>query len=245
MQISPDGGRSLRYEGNWRDIFQNWEALGVSFPRYLPGIIAKFVNASTVDGFNPYRITRDGIDWEVADPEDPWSYIGYWGDHQIIYLLRFLEAAERFLPGTLEGLLEREIFCFADVPYRIKPYEEILEDPYSTIVYDTALASRVEDRVGAVGTDGRLVQGDDGSIYHVNLLEKLLVPALSKLSNFVPGGGIWMNTQRPEWNDANNALVGNGLSVVTLCHLRRYIRFLEGLLRRCGDTVVARSRAPT
>jgi hypothetical protein len=39
---------------------------------------------------------------------------------------------------------------------------------------------------------------------------------MTKLSNFIPGGGIWMNTQRPEWNDANNALVGNGISVVTL-----------------------------
>ena len=31
-----------------------------------------------------------------------------------------------------------------------------------------------------------------------------------------------MNTQRPEWNDANNALVGYGLSMVTLYQLRRY-----------------------
>ena len=46
----------------------------------------------------------------------------------------------------------------------------------------------------------------------------------------MPGGGIWLNTQRPEWNDANNALVGYGLSVVTLCYLRRYLRLLEGLL---------------
>ena len=38
-------------------------------------------------------------------------------------------------------------------------------------------------------------------------------------------GGIWMNTQRPEWNDANNALVGHGLSMVTLCYLRRYVCF--------------------
>jgi hypothetical protein len=35
------------------------------------------------------------------------------------------------------------------------------------------------------------------------------------MSNFIPEGGIWMNTQRPEWNDANNALVGNGVSMVT------------------------------
>ena len=227
---NPDGSRALRYEGNWRDIFQNWEALCLSFPGFLPNIIAKFVNASTVDGFNPYRITRDGIDWEVADPDDPWSHIGYWGDHQIIYLLKFLEALPRFYPGVLESLFEREIFCYADVPYRIKSYPEILEDPHSTILYDTKFASLIEKRVMNIGTDGKLVHGKDGSICRVNLLEKLLVAALSKLSNLVCDGGIWMNTQRPEWNDANNALAGNGISMVTLCYLRRYLSFLEGLL---------------
>jgi hypothetical protein len=225
-----DGGRSLRYEGNWRDIFQNWEALSLSFPEFLPGIIAKFVNASTVDGFNPYRITREGVDWENVNPNDPWSHIGYWGDHQIIYLLKFLEALARSSPGTLESLVHRDIFSYAHVPYRIRPYEEIVRDPRVTIDYDQERARLIDERVRALGADGKLLPGPDGTIYHVNLLEKLLVPLLSKLSNFVPDGGIWMNTQRPEWNDANNALVGDGLSMVTVAYLRRYVAFLEGFL---------------
>jgi hypothetical protein len=233
-----DGTRALRHEGNWRDIFQNWEALSVSFPGFLPSIIAKFVNASTVDGFNPYRITRDGIDWEVADPGNAWSYIGYWGDHQIIYLLKFLEALQRFSPGALEDMLGMEIFCYADVPYRIKPYKKLLDDPHSTIVYDTDLASRIEERVREIGGDGRLVLDPDGAVCHVSLFEKLLVPVLSKVSNLVPDGGIWMNTQRPEWNDANNALVGRGVSMVTLCHLRRHLRFLGELFGRAGDMTI-------
>jgi hypothetical protein len=53
---------------------------------------------------------------------------------------------------------------------------------------------------------------------------------MAKISNFIPAGGIWMNTQRPEWNDANNALVGNGVSVVTLCYLRRFLKFLDTFL---------------
>jgi len=225
-----DGTRALHYEGNWRDIFQNWEALALSFPALLPNFIAKFVNASTVDGFNPYRIGRDGIDWEVIDPRNPWSNIGYWGDHQIVYLLRFLEALRRFHPGALESLLDRRIFSYADVPYRIKPFGAILQDPRSTIEFDRQQAARIEERVEIVGTDGKLLPARDGSVLHVNLLEKLLVPALGKLSNFVPDGGIWMNTQRPEWNDANNALAGNGVSMVTLYHLRRYLLFLKEVL---------------
>ena len=60
------------------------------------------------------------------------------------------------------------------------------------------------------------------------------MPALVKIGNLVPGGGIWMNTQRPEWNDANNALVGYGLSMVTLCYLRRYLVQLADLVEEHG-----------
>jgi len=237
-----DGTRALAYEGNWRDIFQNWEALCASFPAFLPGVVARFVNASTADGFNPYRIERDGIDWEVLDPRDPWGHIGYWGDHQIVYLLRLLEATARSAPGTLEDLLAREIFVYADVPYRIAPYAAIVTDPHHTIRYDAEHAERVAERVAAGGTDGRLVRDRAGALHRVSLLEKLLVPTLAKLSNLVPEGGIWMNTQRPEWNDANNALVGHGVSMVTLFHLRRYLDFLGRLVTTAGDAPVPFSR---
>ena len=235
----PDGARALHYEGNWRDIFQNWEALAASFPGFLPGMVAKFVNASTVDGFNPYRITREGVDWEVEQPGHPWSNIGYWGDHQVVYLQRLLEGLRETWPGTLEAMLDRAIFAYAQVPYRIAPFASLVANPRSTIRYDHDLAARVEARVRERGTDGRLVPGPDGGVRHVTLLEKLLVTVLARLSNLVPGGGIWMNTQRPEWNDANNALVGHGVSVVTLAHLRRMLAFLRVLLVPRRDTVVA------
>ena len=74
-------------------------------------------------------------------------------------------------------------------------------------------------------------------MYQVTLLEKLLVPMLSKLSNLVVGGGIWLNTQRPEWNDGNNALVGSGVSFVTLCYLQRYTQFLKTILASCPQQI--------
>ena len=228
-----EGQPIIHYEGNWRDIFQNWEALCLSFPAYLPSVVSVFVNASTPDGFNAYRISREGIDWEVPDPDDPWSNIGYWGDHQIVYLHRLLEATRRYLPGELERLLDRAWFSYADVPYRIASFDEMVRDPKSTIHFDDAAARRSAERVEAFGQDGKLLWGPDGQVFLVTLLEKLLVPALSKLSNYVPGGGIWMNAQRPEWNDANNALVGYGVSMVTLYQLRSYLR---QLINTIGDS---------
>ena len=233
-----DGTPSLTYQGNWRDIFQNWESLCISFPEYLPSIIAKFVNASTIDGFNPYRISRDGVDWEVPEPHNPWSNIGYWGDHQLIYLLRLLEATDASQPGTLDAMLVTARFAYANVPYRLKRAEELFADPRKAIDFDDQAEAATQARVADIGADGRLSVDASGHILHVTLAEKLLVPVLSKLGCFVPGGGIWMNTQRPEWNDANNALAGHGLSVVTLCYLRRTLGFLQNLFGRQTATTL-------
>ncbi len=224
------GDDLLSYQGNWRDIFQNWEALAFSYPEFVENMIAKFVNASTIDGYNPYRITKEGIDWEVEEADNPWSYIGYWGDHQIVYLLKLLEQSRSFHPEKLRELLHEPVFCYANVPYRIKPLDQLLDDPKDTVVFDNAVAELVDRRVAAVGADGKLIQNNAGETYQVNLLEKLLVPLLAKLCNLAVGGGIWLNTQRPEWNDANNALVGQGLSMVTLYYMRRYVQFLREFL---------------
>ncbi|MEM8890075.1 MAG: hypothetical protein AAGD28_19020 [Bacteroidota bacterium] len=225
------GAPILNFQGNWRDIFQNWEALCLSYPEYTESIIFKFLNASTADGYNPYRITREGIDWEVIDPHDPWSFIGYWGDHQIIYLLKLMELSQKHHPALLENSLQQEIFVYANVPYKIKSFEELLADPRDTIIFDEGLHNRIDGLVEKIGADGKLILGENDEPFCVNLAEKLLLTALTKLSNFVPEGGIWMNTQRPEWNDANNALVGYGISMVTLCYLRRYLAFLKELLQ--------------
>lgn len=228
--VKEDGSKNRSYEGNWRDIFQNWEALGLSYPEYLTSMIAKFVNASTADGYNPYRITRNGIDWEKIEPDDPWSFIGYWGDHQIIYLLKLLEASNNHYPGLLKALLQQDEFCYANVPYRIKAYSEIVSNPRDTIEYDDEVERLAEERFEKIGSDGKLIWGKNGNVLKVNLLEKLLVTLLAKLSNFIPDAGIWLNTQRPEWNDANNALVGNGVSMVTVYYLRRFVAFLTPLI---------------
>ena len=84
-----------------------------------------------------------------------------------------------------------------------------------------------------------MVVDGQGDVYHANLVEKLLVPVLAKLSNFVPDGGIWLNTQRPEWNDANNALVGSGLSMVTVCYLRRHLDLLVELIKDFDNQRIA------
>ena len=223
------GNNLLGFQGNWRDIFQNWEALSVPFPDFVESIIVKFVNASTADGYNPYRITQDGIDWEVPEPDHPWAAIGYWGDHQVIYLTKLIELSRSHHPERLRALLERDLFTYANVPYRIRPYNEIVANVRDTIVFDHAKQKHINARVAELGSDGKLLEDAQG-LTKVTLLEKLWVTALGKLGNLVPGGGLWLNTGRPEWNDANNALVGYGLSMVTTYYLERYLAVLVELM---------------
>ena len=229
-QSEIDGSKILDYEGNWRDIFQNWEALAHSFPDFMENMIHKFLNATTFDGYNPYRVTKDGFDWETVEEDNPWSYIGYWGDHQIIYLLKFLEFIEKHQPKKLEEYFNKDIFVYANVPYVIKSYDDILKNPKDTIEFNHKLDEHIREERDNIGADGALLKDANGAIYKVNFIEKILATVLAKMSNFIPEGGIWLNTQRPEWNDANNALVGNGVSMVTLYYMRRFLNFFHQIV---------------
>jgi hypothetical protein len=231
-QSEIDGSKILDYEGNWRDIFQNWEALAHSHPEFIEGMIHKFLNATTFEGYNPYRVTKGGFDWEAIEENDPWSYIGYWGDHQIIYLLKFLEFIEDYYPNQLEKRFSENIFVYANVPYKIKSYEDILKNPKDTIDFDHELDAEIREKRDVLGADGALLIDQESHVYKVNLIEKLLATVLAKVSNFIPEGGIWLNTQRPEWNDANNALVGNGVSMVTLYYLNRFLNFFQNIVEK-------------
>lgn len=224
-----DGKRLISYQGNWRDIFQNWEALSLSYPDYVNGIIAKFLNATTADGYNPYKVTSEGIDWEVIEPENPWSNIGYWGDHQIIYLCRLLELSFAHNPEALRDMLGNREFAFANVPYRFRSYDEIVRNPKDSIYFDDDLHKHIFALLPTYGQDARLVMDQHEQPLLVTFTEKVLITLLTKLSNFIPEAGVWMNTLRPEWNDANNALVGYGASMVTLCYMRRFVGFLKQL----------------
>jgi hypothetical protein len=227
------------YQGNWRDIFQNWEALCLSYPMYFPSIVVKFLNATTIDGYNPYRISQDGIDWEVPEPDNPWSNIGYWSDHQIVYLTKILEHVDNILPGEIDNMLNSSMFVYAEVPYRIKSFEHLLSDPFDSIEFDDKRDAALRVRKSEIGADGFLLSDNQHQLVRGTMAEKLLILLLAKAANYVPGGGIWMNTQRPEWNDANNALAGWGLSVVTLSYLLRYLKVLDRLFAKGSDEKVS------
>ena len=229
---SAEGKPILNYEGNWRDIFQNWEALVWSYPDYIKNMCAKFLNAMTADGFNPYKINRAGIDWEIPDPNNPWAQYGYWGDHQVIYFDKLLEFYAKTNYEKLLSSINERVYTSSNVPYRLVDYKKILEKPRNSLVFDYELSDKLAAATKKYGSDQKLVLDTNGQPYLLTFAAKVMQIVLTKAANFVPGGGIWLNTQRPEWNDANNALAGYGLSVVTLCYLCRFINTLLDIFEK-------------
>ena len=223
--VTKDGSDKINYEGNWRDIFQNWEALLWSYPQYAVNIASVFVNTMTVEGYNPYRITRNSLDWEVPEEGNPWAQFGFWGDHQVIYLQKILEFLWKFDKKQLLSLLNEKIFSTANIPYRIKSYAEILKDPRNSIKFDYEIDKKLREEEKSFGTDARCIRSGE-NLQLTTLTTKIIQLILAKMLNHIPNAGIWMNTQRPEWNDANNALAGWGTSVVTMCYLDRMLSFL-------------------
>ena len=239
---SVSGLPEVGYEGNWRDLFQNWEALAVSHPAFLQAMVLRFLNASTVDGHNPYRITTHGVDWERPDPEDPWATIGYWGDHQIIYLYRLFSRYKEVFPDAWAEDLRSRRCVYTDVPYRLRDYDEMLRNASDTVVFDRERDRVLEQAIGAEGTDAVLSKDRSGDVHRVTAFEKVLLAALVKIANFIPDAGIWLNTQRPEWNDALNAIVGKSASVVTACHLKLFLECLQDLVQSSEKDSWALSR---
>ena len=125
--------------------------------------------------------------------------------------------SDKHNPEQLRALLNERAYTFANIPYRIKSYAELVVDPKNGVRFDQEAHQRI-------------LNNDVPHDLRTTLADKLLITLLTKLSNLIPEAGIWMNTLRPEWNDANNALVGYGASMVTLCYMRRYVTFLQQLI---------------
>ena len=201
----------------------------------LPGRDASSSTRRPSTATTPTASTDDGIDWEVPDPETRGRTSGTGAITRSSTCCGCSRRPSSTCRARSRDDSTLEAFTYADVPYRIRPYDELVRDPKSTIEFDDGAARRggATSRASSAATAG-CSSTPTSRIVVVTLLEKLLVSALAKLSNLVPDGGIWMNTQRPEWNDANNALVGYGLSMVTLFHLRRYLAHLRSLVAEHG-----------
>ena len=101
------------------------------------------------------------------------------------YLLKFLEFIEKHYPSKLAALFNDDIFVYANVPYKIKSYADILKNSKDTIDFDHQLQAKIEERRVKVGADGSLLR--DKNNKGVPLAKKLA--KLLNINNLVITSG--------------------------------------------------------
>ena len=78
---------------------------------------------------------------------------------------------------------------YVDVPYRLKPFEEILKTPGDTVIFDAAANDSLRRNIQLSGSDAVLVRNLDKKIHYVSLAEKLLLTSLVRSQILFPGQG--------------------------------------------------------
>ena len=84
-------------------------------------------------------------------------------------MLKLLELAQAHNQQTLSELLVERIYVYANVPYRIKSYEEIVFNPQDTIHFDHLEAQVISERITLLGLDGKLVLESKNTPIRCNL----------------------------------------------------------------------------
>ena len=75
-----------------------------------------------------------------------------------------LEISNNYHPARLGALLHQPVYSYANVPYRIKSFESLLEDAKDTVVYDEESGRRIAQRLAEKGADGRLILDREGEV---------------------------------------------------------------------------------
>ena len=70
---------------------------------------------------------------------------------KLLELLKFLEFIENHAPNSLEAYFDKDIFVYANVPYKIKKHEDILKNPKDTIDFDEKSDHAIRARRNEMG----------------------------------------------------------------------------------------------
>ena len=146
------GNKLLNYKGNWRDIFQNWEALSSSIPYFGTNVISKTGHATTADA-TTLPNCQQGSTGSAPSLKTPGRTL-VTGPMPLIYLLKLIEQSVA-QPVALKSMMFSDAFAYANVPYRtLSRTLNILSDPYDTIEFMRiwiALSMAVLSRWGRMG----------------------------------------------------------------------------------------------
>jgi hypothetical protein len=77
-------------------------------------------------------------------------------------LLKLLEINEKYFPGQLSSQFNQDLFVYANVPYKIKSYNEIVNNAKDTIEFEEALDAKIRKKRDLIGSDATLLEDQKG-----------------------------------------------------------------------------------
>jgi hypothetical protein len=92
-------------------------------------------------------------------------------------------------------LWDPALFSFADLPCRLKPPPN-RRRPKSTLAFDEAAPALAHERARRIGSDRLPLCDDNDEPVLATTGETLAVILLAWAGSLVPGGGLWLHTQR-------------------------------------------------
>ena len=87
----------------------------------------------------------------------------------------------------IKKYFDEDVFVYANVPYEIKSYQNIILDPKNTIDFNHDSEEKIIHLKSRIGSDGALLTDRSDNIIKVNFIEKILATVIAKVSNFIPG----------------------------------------------------------
>lgn len=178
---------------------------------FTPGALLKFIEDSHIN------LTLERNDFlklvmskSIQENQAAYGH-GFWVDHWT-YNMDLVDSYLNVYPDHLEELMYHTPLKYFQSPEEVLDRNDkyVITEEGKIRQYDQLF--RDEDRIKKLDMDpnaSNWMKNEDGTIYHSNLFEKLLVLSVNKVTNFDPSNlGIMMNSDKPGWNDAMNGLPG-------------------------------------
>jgi len=242
----------------YKFIFLDKEEFINSFKDILPGYVAEdswsmcsgyfslgdFIHFLKKKGISPklWDACASRVISRASKEEEASFGEGFWIDHWV-YNLDLIESYLSVFPDKEEELLFEESYFFYDDFCKVNPRSKRIGLWKGRVMHHNFL--QFDGNKPHLLNSRRLLRHrlrikDTDQVFYTNIVTKIMVTILNKLSTLDPFGlGIEMEAGKPGWCDALNGLPAVfGSSLPEVFELKRLCLFLNSRIRKYADKVI-------
>ena len=138
----------------WGYVFKDWHGPPLDIITYIPP-------GATKD--TPVLIVVPGASRDAQRFHASWLDIAKRKHFSVLTI----GASKKYFPDELQKYFNRNIFVYANVPYKIKGFSHILKDPKNTIDFDYQEEEKILNLKSKIGSDGALLHSSKNKIIYI------------------------------------------------------------------------------